>query len=208
MATDQELINYYAGLLIVQYAGKPKAYATVQASAKPFVMNQLPLAVQNGFDLNTAIGKQLDILGKYIGISRNGNSFTGPVTLNDDDYRILLKIKTVENFSGSSLSDIQTILTNNFGTALQVFDYADMEMGYAFDASIGSNILAEVFVRDGLLPKPMGVHLKALIYAHDIHTFFKFRTYDYPITDGTSYNTYDSYSMSSPWLTYDDAIVE
>lgn len=35
-----ELINYYANLLIIQYIGKPKAYAEIQTLATPLVMPQ------------------------------------------------------------------------------------------------------------------------------------------------------------------------
>jgi hypothetical protein len=47
MATDQELIDYYADLLILQYKQKPKAYATIQTIVKNVIMNQLPVAVEN-----------------------------------------------------------------------------------------------------------------------------------------------------------------
>jgi len=62
--------NYYGGLLIVQYKTKPKAQATVRLLA----------ALPNGdglldqemacFDLNTAVGVQLDILGRIVGVQR------------------------------------------------------------------------------------------------------------------------------------------
>lgn len=169
----------------------------------------LPLAVQNAFNLigpNPAQGVQLDILGKYIGVSRNGNSFSGPVTLDDTDYLILLKIKILQNSLGSDLATIQQFLYNNFGGDIRVFDYADMTMDYFFDTGLGSNILLEVFIQDGLLPKPMGVGLRALIYAPIDSAFFGFSTYDYLGYNVSPFNTYDSYSTTSPWLTYDNTI--
>lgn len=206
--TEMDLILYYANLLIIQYNQKPKASATIQATAKPFIMNKLALDIQSAYNIDTAIGVQLDVLGEYIGLSRNAQTFTGPVTLDDNDYRTLLKVKTVENSSKGSLYDIQQILTGFFGDDLLVFDYADMSLDYFFNSSIGSETLAEVFVKDGLLPKPMGVGLRALIYAPNITSFFSLRTYDYPIVNGSTYNTYDDYEMDRPFLTYDYAITE
>ena len=37
--TTAEIIAYYVNLLILQYAGKPKAAATVAATITPIVMN-------------------------------------------------------------------------------------------------------------------------------------------------------------------------
>ena len=39
--STQDLINYYANLLILQYIGKPKAYATIQTLVNPVVMPQV-----------------------------------------------------------------------------------------------------------------------------------------------------------------------
>lgn len=61
--TTQELIDYYANLLILQYIGQPRAYATIQALVEPTIMDQLPITVQNAFDLETAVGAQLDTIG-------------------------------------------------------------------------------------------------------------------------------------------------
>ena len=68
--TDQELIDYYCGLLIRQYNGKPKARAHVAALVTQAVANQIIAAAGAAFDIETAVGKQLDILGKYKGITR------------------------------------------------------------------------------------------------------------------------------------------
>jgi hypothetical protein len=68
--TYEEIVNYYVNLLIKQFYDKPKARATIYAVVRQLIADQLPLAIQNGFDIETSVGKQLDILGKYIGGSR------------------------------------------------------------------------------------------------------------------------------------------
>lgn len=207
MATDQELIDYYADLLIIQYRGKPRAYATIQARVKPIIMNQLPLAVQNAYNIDTAIGKQLDILGKYVGVARTVLTFSGQVVLDDDDYRLLIKFKIIQNNSGSSLYEIQELLWNAFAGAVRVFDYQNMRMSYFFESTFGSMTLAEAVVRQRLLPKPMGVQLAALIYAADLDNIFGYRTYAVPPQNVTGFQTYDNYQTDRPWLTYADAII-
>ena len=171
----------------------------------------LPLAVMNGFNLfgpNTAVGAQLDILGKYAGVSRNGYSFLGtPITLDDSDFLSLIQLATIKNSAGSSLSTIQSLLNMFFPGEILVFDYANMNMSYLISSSVGSQNLAEIFVQEGLLPKPMGVQLAAVIYAPNIDNFFGFRTYLLPANNASPFNSYANYQTNRPWLSYADAIV-
>ena len=78
-ATLKDLLTYYSNLLIVQYNGKPKAKATIELIANLIVANLVIFQLRDGFDWKTAVGKQLDIIGKWVGISRNynGNLYWG-----------------------------------------------------------------------------------------------------------------------------------
>lgn len=204
--TTAQIIQYYSNLLILQYRGCPKARAHIQALVGPIVMDQLPLQVQDAYNLETAVGVQLDVLGKYAGISRVVLNFTGQITLDDDDYRVLIQMKIAQNNSGSSLADIQRVLHVFFPTAIRVYDYQNMHMDYFFDANFGSTNLAEVFLRQGLLPKPMGVELGALIYATNIINMFGFRTYSLPAYNVTGFNNYTDYQTNWTWLSYTMAL--
>lgn len=203
--TDQELRVYYSDLLILQYKGKPKAEGTVQAFVDTVISGQLPLAVQNAFNIDTAIGAQLDVIGKYAGVTRSGNSFSGPMVLNDEDYRKIIKLKIIQNNSGSSLSEIQDLLAQYFQGLIRVFDYKDMSMSYYVSAEFGSQQLVEFFINKGLLPVPMAVGLGSTIYHPDLK-FFSFSNYsqgtpvDYPM------NLYTDQHDEWPWLTYAYAI--
>lgn len=206
MTTD-ELIAYYADLLILQYLGQSKAYATIVTLVTPVIMDQLPVAVQNAFEIGTAEGVQLDVLGKYAGVTRSGNGFTGPITLNDADFTSLIKVAIIKNNSGSSLYDIQLLLNQFFPGQLFVFDGADMQISYFMSSMVGSQDLAQLFVTEGILPKPMGVELASLIYLPIVTGLFGFRTYE---SDGgpniSPFNTYADYQMDRPWLSYKDTI--
>ena len=63
-------IKYYQDLMLYQHQVQPKATETIALLVRQAICDLLPLAVQNAFDIKTAEGAQLDILGKYIGISR------------------------------------------------------------------------------------------------------------------------------------------
>ncbi len=305
-----ELVQYYPNLLIIQYIGKPRAYATVQTQVTPVIMPQttvqtisfpvvptsgsvplvfgayttaavnwndsavtvqgklqalpglgsitvtgttgvlftvtftgvmppaetlelgtpntlmaagspvipvitetdlsLPLAVQAGFNVtgpNKAVGKQLDVIGKYVGVTRTAAGFTTQITLNDADFISLIQMAIIQNNSGSSLADIQKLLHQFFAGEILVFDYADMRMSYLISSSIGSQDLVQLFITEKLLPKPMAVQIPLVIYAPDITHFFGFRTYFVAQFNSTPFNDYASYQMNWPFLSYQDAII-
>lgn len=203
--TDQEIIDYYSNLLILEYLQQPKAYATIQTSVTPFVMDQLPIDVQNAFAIPTAVGVQLDILGKYVGASRVGHTFNGNVVLDDANYRILIQLSIFTNNAGSSLATIQDLIAMYFPGQILVFDFKTMRLSYFLN--IGSQDLVEMIIVQGKLPKPMGVQLSSVIYAPVIDKFFGFRTYELPGVNNTPFNTYSVYDMDSPWLSYKNALV-
>ena len=72
--TLQDVTNYYAGLLALQYRGKPKAAATIQILVKQAVADFFAAQIQEAFNLDTAVGAQLDVIAKYIGVNRNSNT--------------------------------------------------------------------------------------------------------------------------------------
>lgn len=63
-------ISYYVARLIYQYQ-RPNAQRTIAILVKQLLADGLPWALQDAFNLNTAVGPQLDILGKYVGIPRD-----------------------------------------------------------------------------------------------------------------------------------------
>ena len=68
----QKLVEYYVNLLIIQYHNKPKAKATIRAFVSQLLeFYSLIKEIQFAYGIETAIGDQLDIVGKYFGVSRN-----------------------------------------------------------------------------------------------------------------------------------------
>lgn len=206
MATNQELIDYYKDLLIIQYRNKPKARATIDALVKNVIMNQLGQQLYDAFDVDQAEGVQLDVIGKYVGVSRYNNGFSGPVTLNDSDFKALINFASIKNNAPSSLGEIQKLINDYFGEDILLFDTQNMQMSYMIDSSLGSVELVQVIVVEDLLPVPMGVQLTSIIYGTPIDQFYGFQTYDFGPFNVTPLNNYDSYDMSSPWLSYSNSL--
>lgn len=125
----------YEDLLIIQYADKPKAAATVALLVNQYKkVFDLLESFDINFDLDSAIGKQLDIIGKIVGISRNiegvipkiffgfslnpnarsfGNAsfYTldqekySSTQLSDPDYRFFIRMKIAKNHAKVTMAD-------------------------------------------------------------------------------------------------------
>ena len=83
----QALLNYYAGLLIIQYANKTKASADVKLGCSIYTGDFLIGDIENAFDIDTAVGDQLDLIGKLVGLPREAYGFDfGIKYFAEDDY--------------------------------------------------------------------------------------------------------------------------
>jgi hypothetical protein len=70
ITATNDVYNYYVGLLILQYRALNNACSEILALATSFIQNQIVSQVRDGFNLTTALGAQLNLLGRYRGISR------------------------------------------------------------------------------------------------------------------------------------------
>lgn len=74
--TTLELIAYYKNLLIIQYNNLARAAATVGAFVSELIGDQIIAQVNDGFNLDNAVGVQLNTLATYRGVGRNWYSFS------------------------------------------------------------------------------------------------------------------------------------
>jgi hypothetical protein len=159
--TDQELIDYYKNLLIIQYKDKDKAPQHIEALVSILVILELINEVKNGYNLDSSLGAvaegvQLDVLGKYIGLRREA------LSLNDTDYINYLKFKIIKNTSNASLKEIDDLLNDFFGTTIYIDrDNLDMSIEYTFINLTPSFI--SVLISENLIPKPAAVQLIAIL---------------------------------------------
>lgn len=76
MATIRELCDFYVDRLIHQFRTLPKARDTVAICVKQALGDTLPDQLLNAFSVDTAVGPQLDTIGKYVGVPRNIGAVT------------------------------------------------------------------------------------------------------------------------------------
>lgn len=69
----EELQNYYANLLIIQYHNKPKAVGMIKSLVRALYADMILFKIRDGFNIVNepyAIGKQLDCIGEWVGVNR------------------------------------------------------------------------------------------------------------------------------------------
>ena len=150
-------MSKYTELITNYHAGKPKFSAHVDLSTRPLTDASTALqGLITAFDIDEAIGVQLDVLGEWIGRTRivsqpiSGVYFSfdtdglgwdqgvwqGPydpdagfTSLSDDTYRIVLKAKiAINSWDGQndSLPPILEAALTGSGLKMQIVDNQDM----------------------------------------------------------------------------------
>jgi hypothetical protein len=198
-------ISYYLSKVPPLHAGKPNFMATLAFALQPFVDAQnFAQSLQTVFDVDTAIGVQLDATGLRAGITRDidfpipdlwfsfddpargadrglwkdtNSQLTGLNKLDDDTYRRLIYAKIAANCWDGSLEGATNALQKFFSnTGCLVFcnDNQDMTMTFAVSQRIPTVI--ELSILDGgYLPlKPGGVAAIYLITTVDDAPLFGF----------------------------------
>lgn len=163
----QELLEYYKNLLILQYNQQNgTARATIGALVDQVLGALVAQQVQDGFNVETAIGNQLDILAKYLGLQRYQQGYGN---LTDDELRVLIKFAILKNNNLSSLQAITDSLYALFGNDVSVVDFKNMTMRYNISSQI-DEVVVDILKQTDLLPRPMGVGVE-ILYINEVLGF-------------------------------------
>ncbi len=195
----------YTALITSEHAGKPKFTAMVSAIADCFADLQNTLAGMPGlFDLNVAVGSQLDAVGLWVGLSRklsvpisgvlfsfdtpavgfDQGNWQGPydppaglVSLDDRTYRQLLLAKIGANRWDGTLSTADAILNsvfNRFFTYIFLQDNGDMSITLGVSGMIPSALLLALLATGQLVVKAEGVLLSTQVTSVNFAPLFGF----------------------------------
>lgn len=159
-------INDYLDNITSEHRDKPKFIGWLSKNLT--IMDHTYLVIKSidpNFDLDNAIGVQLDILGTVIGRKRTLtfqpiNGFN-PV-LNDDYYRLVLKTKVAMNNWGGTVPEMYQIWDNIFGNdddlELQLEDNQDMSFNAYIEGYV-DQIQQDLLQHQYIIPKPEGVRI-------------------------------------------------
>ena len=178
-------MNKYLSLITSEYQNSPKFIALVDLLTSAIASNTLLIqSFQTLFDVDTAVGQQLDYTGQWIGLTRyispkvttaffswdgDGSvgwergywqgkySDQGITTLNDSEYRRLLYAKIALNQWDGSIPSAQTELSLAFPqNNVYIMDHQDMTMDVAVSGSL-TPLVQSLLTRGHYDCRPCGV---------------------------------------------------
>lgn len=153
--------GYYSNLLASQYRNSPKFNKWLQAVLS--IANDISNCLTNmnsAFDLDFAIGVQLDTLGLIVGVNRtvpfqpsNGIS---PI-LDDTTYRLLIKATIFNNSWNGTIGALYPIWENLFpGGRITIIDNQNMTADVVVTGNFNS-IISDLISNGFIVPRPQTV---------------------------------------------------
>lgn len=154
-------IGYYLGLLSSQYRNSPKLNAFLAVLLQKFQdVSQCQMALDTAFDIDNAVGVQLDAVGAIVGASRTvGFQPSGGVSpiLDDATYRIYIKAVAAANQWDGTIDSLFPIWQNLFpGGRIIIEDNQNMTATIVLSGSFTS-IIQDLLTNGYIVPRPEGV---------------------------------------------------
>jgi hypothetical protein len=161
----KDTIQPYLNLITSQHRTKPKfndwLYTALSTVYDGISATE---SINDAFDIDRAKGSQLDVIGEILGRSRYlpfqpGNGFSP--TLSDDNYRIALKAKVIQNGWDGTIPSIYSIWYSLFSDlTMNIVDNQNMTMSVLIDSNTQMDtVITEMIAAGYIVPKPAGVGL-------------------------------------------------
>jgi hypothetical protein len=156
--------NIYTGLITSEHNQRAKFSAMVTLLTQPSVdAQQQFLSLASLFDLDAAVGDQLDKLGAWVGAARTVALDSGSVVLPDANYRTLLRAVIAANHWDGTVPGAYTVFNLMFaseGITLLLQDNQDMTMTPVFIIPGVLSPLDAALIKNGLIVmRPAGVRI-------------------------------------------------
>ncbi len=154
-------VQDYINKIIPQHRSQPKfiAWLTVilqmQQDARDFIES-----INAAFDIDNAVGVQLDILGQILGQPRllNFQPSSGSSILTDDYYRLVLKAKILNNQWDGTREHYDSMLSTVFANLpIVISDNSNMTIGIAYIAGSSDAYIGELLSHGYLFPVSAGI---------------------------------------------------
>ncbi|PWI77279.1 DUF2612 domain-containing protein [Enterobacter sp. CGMCC 5087] len=171
--------NPYVKRITSWHNDKPLFCQTIALITQPLIDNQTTLlGLAGDFDLDDAVGVQLDAVGLWVGMGRTVNSEEeGVITMDDDTYRMVLRVKIQANHWDGTMEELPGIyagLSASLGATIFAVDNFDMTMD-VFVSGTRLSPLMRTIIAMGLLDiKPEGVRVRNHIISSETGVLFGF----------------------------------
>ena len=163
---DDELLDGYRKLLTSEYKTRPKLTAwLLWLLSEGLTYRNTIQEFLDAFQLDTAVGAQLDVIGRIIGVNRLLSFYPiggeSPV-MNDDTYRLVIKAAIVRNYWKGTLDELYEAWEVLFPeVTIQIQDNQDMTFNVVIVGAFTS-LMRELIVNGYIVPKPEGVRINIM----------------------------------------------
>lgn len=163
---DDETLDGYRRLLTSEYKTRPKLTSwLLWLLSDGLTYNGVVDELINSFVLDTAIGAQLDVIGRIVGVNRLLNFYPagGESPLMDDDtYRLVIKARIMQNLWKGTLPELYDAWSVLFpDVTLQIQDNQDMTFNVVIVGEFTS-LMRELITNGYIVPKPEGVRINLM----------------------------------------------
>ena len=157
------MIEDYLNIITSEHRQQPKYIAMLTAYLRKLQDAQLVIeALDLHFDLNEAIGAQLDRLGDIVGRSRilAFQPESRSALLDDDNYRLIIKAKILQNQWAGTIEDMANLFQQVFpDMQLKIIDHQNMSMEIQV-TGLRDDLQLQMLNNGYVIPKPEGVRIK------------------------------------------------
>lgn len=154
-------LEYYLGLLISEYQNSPKLTAFLKALLQKYdEISQCQVQMDMAFDIDNAVGPQLDMLGAILGTPRLvGFQPSGGVSplLTDSTYRVYLKAQAAKDEWDGTIDGLQGIWGTLFPGGQIVIDDNQNMTATIFIRGTFTSIEQDLISNGYIVPRPEGV---------------------------------------------------
>lgn len=183
-----EPVTYYQGLITSEYRGSVKALAWNRVFLQ--LLNDAATCLYTfsyQFDINNAVGEQLDVIGENVGASRTvtfqPSGGVSPV-LDDSTYRILLLATIARNQWNGKQDSLYPIWQMLFpGGTIGIIDNQDMTLNVTLSGAF-SSIIQDLITHDLIVPRPEGVLMRYNFAGLPMFGFDRYDSYISGFDDG------------------------
>lgn len=157
------MIEDYLNIITSEHRQQPKYIAMLTAYLRKLQDAQLVIeALDLHFDLNEAIGAQLDRLGEIVGRGRilAFQPESRSALLDDDNYRLIIKAKILQNQWAGTIEDMANLFQQVFpDMQLKIIDHQNMSMEIQV-TGLRDDLQLQMLNNGYVIPKPEGVRIK------------------------------------------------
>lgn len=182
---DDELLDGYRRLLTSEYKTRPRLTQwLLWLISEGLTYKNTVQEFLDAFNLDTAEGVQLDIIGKIVGVDRllSFHPVSGDSPLmNDSTYRMVIKAKIIQNTWKGTLDELYEAWAVLFPEVrhFQIQDLQDMTYNVVIMGAF-TPLERELIANGYIIPKPEGVRINLLtitdtsglpLFAYDMDTY-------------------------------------